>query len=59
MFFFRPHVMDACVTREDQIGVLGDILKDKAPSTVLKRVRAISILQDFLKDRESTFPCIV
>ncbi|CAE7284713.1 unnamed protein product, partial [Symbiodinium sp. KB8] len=39
-----------------EMGVFGEIF-GKAPSTLLKRARAISGLQAFLAEREATFPC--
>ena len=50
--------LDACVSREDKIEVLGDIMKGKAPSTILKRARALVLLQDFLNDKNVSFPCV-
>ena len=49
--------LDACVSRDDKLEVLGDIMKGKAPSTILKRARALILLQDFLADKNVTFPC--
>ncbi|CAE7557874.1 unnamed protein product, partial [Symbiodinium necroappetens] len=49
--------VEACTSRCDQLEVIGDILKGKAPSTILKRARALILLQDFLKERDSFFPC--
>ncbi|CAE7319659.1 unnamed protein product, partial [Symbiodinium microadriaticum] len=49
--------VEACTSRCDQLEVIGDILKGKAPSTILKRARALVLLQDFLKERDSSFPC--
>ena len=43
---------EACTNRCDQLEVIGDILKGKAPSTILKRARALVLLQDFLKERD-------
>ncbi|CAE7781121.1 kptA, partial [Symbiodinium sp. CCMP2592] len=49
--------LDACSSREDQIEVLGDIMKGKAPSTVLKRARSLTLLHDFVREKSATFPC--
>ena len=49
--------LEACVTRHDQLEVLADTFKGKAPSTILKRVRALALLQNFLKGKGFTFPC--
>ena len=49
--------LEACVTRQDQLEVLSDTFKGKAPSTILKRARSLSALHAFLKGRGATFPC--
>ena len=49
--------LEACVTRQDQLEVLSDTFKGKAPSTILKRARSLPALHAFLKGRGATFPC--
>ncbi|CAE7938108.1 unnamed protein product, partial [Symbiodinium necroappetens] len=34
------------------------MMKGKAPSTILKRARALVLLQDFLNDKNVSFPCL-
>ena len=50
-------MLDAEIQGDPQREVVSDILRGKAPSTLLKRARAISGLQAFLTERGATFPC--
>ena len=48
--------LDACVSRDDKLEVLGDIMKGKAPSTILKRARALNFAARLLDRQERHFP---
>ena len=48
--------VEVCSSRSEQLEVIGDTFKGKAPSTILKRARALMLLQDFLKEKELHVP---
>ena len=50
-------MLNAEIQGDSQREVVSDILRGKAPSTLLKRARALSGLQAFLAERLATFPC--
>ncbi|CAE7875318.1 unnamed protein product, partial [Symbiodinium sp. KB8] len=50
-------MLNAETQGDSQREVVSDILRGKAPSTLLKRARALTGLQAFLEERLATFPC--
>ncbi|CAE7262322.1 unnamed protein product [Symbiodinium sp. KB8] len=50
-------MLEAELQGDSQREVVSDVLRGKAPSTLLKRARAISGLQAFLAERMISFPC--
>ena len=50
-------MLNAETQGDSQREVVSDILRGKAPSTLLKRARALTGLQAFLEERLAIFPC--
>ncbi|CAE7441415.1 unnamed protein product [Symbiodinium sp. CCMP2592] len=51
-------LLDAELPGDAQRGVISDIFRRKAPSTLLKRGRAIANFQSYLEENLATFPCV-
>ena len=51
-------LLDSEPPGDAQRAVVTDVFRGKAPSTLLKRGRAVAHLQAFLEERFATFPCL-